>query len=167
MKRSLRERFEEKILKTTDCWFWIGARTHAGYGLISGAGASRLLTHRVSWELTNQQRIPDGLSVCHSCDNPHCVNPDHLFLGTHRENMQDAGRKGRMGKPKNRPRAKQILRMLGEGQKPYLIARHFGMSEQAICDLRKGRTWRDLPGQRSEKRESARGAAGGGRGEDR
>lgn len=86
---------------TADCWEWIGARTAPGWHGIFAAIATRrsrtmVVAHRYSWELHNGP-IPAGLKVCHRCDNPPCVNPDHLYLGTQKVNMSDAGRKGRLG----------------------------------------------------------------------
>lgn len=93
------KRFWSKV-KTTDnpndCWEWQGTTQNKGYGMISigGRNGKQHLTHRVSWELANGE-IPDGLGVCHKCDNPLCVNPNHLFLGTHLDNMRDMFSKGR------------------------------------------------------------------------
>lgn len=85
------ERFWAKVDKTGDCWNWtsVGKR----YGQFS-VGGKLLLAHRVSWSLSNGP-IPDGLHVLHRCDNGKCVNPEHLFLGTHFDNMRDKVSKGR------------------------------------------------------------------------
>lgn len=91
---TLEERFLDKVNKTDACWMWVGARNKRGYGNIQG-----VLAHRISWELYNGP-IPDGLLVCHRCDTPGCVNPDHLFLGTHQDNSRDMIAKGRGGRTK-------------------------------------------------------------------
>jgi len=78
----------------TNCWIWTGF-THKGYGRITIPPHSNIRTHRFSWELFNGP-IPKGLEVCHHCDNPSCIRPEHLFLATHKENMQDCLRKQRV-----------------------------------------------------------------------
>ena len=75
------------------CWNWTASRKPAGYGHMSWNGRENG-THRISWELAHGA-IPDGLFVLHACDNPRCVNPAHLFLGTHQDNVTDMMRKGR------------------------------------------------------------------------
>lgn len=93
--RPLAERFWEKVERSEGCWLWKGGTTgRTGYGRIMVRTGNQALAHRVAWEFTNGP-IPNGLECLHRCDVPACVRPDHLFLGTHEENMQDASRKGR------------------------------------------------------------------------
>src|SRR5690606_26360550 len=96
-KRDIYERFWEKVLIRSDeaCWEWQATRNNKGYGLFTiSAAVGKQLAHRFSYE-TRHGRIPVGLSVMHSCDNPRCVNPAHLSVGTHQENLRDMARKGR------------------------------------------------------------------------
>lgn len=87
-------KFWAGVQKGPGCWEWTKARMPFGYGQINDRGKV-LYAHRVSWEIHNGP-IPKGLHVCHHCDNPPCVRPDHLFLGTARDNINDALHKGRM-----------------------------------------------------------------------
>lgn len=93
---TVQERFNRYVEKVpgTECWFWTGASTANGYGVFH-LGDGNILAHRLAWELANGRKVPDGMNVCHSCDLRFCVNSDHLWLGTQRENLRDMSEKGR------------------------------------------------------------------------
>ena len=90
--RSLIDRFWEKVDKSSECWNWLGVKSK-GYGQIKVNGKHRY-AHRISWDLHYGVYL-GNLDILHSCDNPSCVNPKHLSLGTHKENMADRDKKGR------------------------------------------------------------------------
>lgn len=106
----LHMRFWSKVDKTGDCWIWKAGKDSGGYGTISARGINANKAHRVSWWLTFGE-IPKGLNVLHKCDNPPCVNPDHLFLGTQKDNMQDCSKKGRIN-PKDQRGEKHAMNVL-------------------------------------------------------
>ncbi len=90
------ERFWSKVIKTDTCWEWQGKPDIGGYGIFVIRSYERIRAHRFSWELYNRCPVPDGMFVCHHCDNPRCVRPDHLFIGTNQDNLRDASVKGRL-----------------------------------------------------------------------
>lgn len=102
---TLEERLWNQVSKgkePDDCWEWVGTTNQKGYGYtaLSSSGeknGKKLYTHRLAYQLTYGP-IPEGMHVCHKCDNPRCCRPDHLFLGTHQENMSDMVSKGRSTK---------------------------------------------------------------------
>lgn len=86
-------RFWGRVDKGPGCWLWTGFALYQGYGVLRFRG-KKARAHRVAWMLTNGD-IPEGMFVCHRCDTPACVRPDHLFLGTREENVADMVAKGR------------------------------------------------------------------------
>lgn len=96
-------RMWSRVDKTGDCWVWTGATVHNGYGTIS-VNNRLVRTHRLAYELTHGP-IPAGMKVLHTCDNPPCCRPDHLFLGTDKDNVHDAVDKGRHVVPRVSPAA--------------------------------------------------------------
>ena len=151
----LPERFWPKVDMSGDCWLWQARRDKDGYGDIrlGGKHGGHVRAHRVSWELHNGC-IPDGLIVCHKCDNPPCVNPAHLFLGTHKDNSIDRTRKGRGRDSRGEKQggAKltandviDIRSLRAFGAEGRALARAFGVSEASIAFICQRKTWRHVP----------------------
>lgn len=147
------ERFFARVSPepTTGCWLWTGTVTTGGYGKFDQRRA-----HRVSLEIATGKAIPAGLDVCHRCDFPPCVNPDHLFLGTAKDNMQDAARKGRAKKAPQpgMENGRAILtdqlvlelrRLYAAGHSSVELATRFGLGRVAVYRAATGRSWRHLP----------------------
>jgi len=143
-KQSVPDRFWTKVDKSGECWTWTAHRTDKGYGVLGGArDGKNAPAHRVSWELANGL-IPDGLWVLHSCDNPPCVNPAHLFLGSAADNTADMMAKGRN---RARPRTKLTwadVRAIRDSVLPLrqLVA-SFGVTKEQIYRIRSGAQWID------------------------
>jgi hypothetical protein len=98
MRLPLEERFRQKVKRKSKCWIWTGAKDRHGYGMIRIAKPGRVvLAHRISYEIAYGPILP-GFCVCHCCDNPACVRPDHLWLGSAYDNYQDAVDKGRIAR---------------------------------------------------------------------
>lgn len=137
------ERFWPKVEKPSGdgCWVWTGCRVKKGYGIVRLDRSERMASvHRVSWALHNGP-IPDGLLVLHRCDNPPCVNPDHLFLGTHTDNMKDMVRKGRQSKKLTPDQARTVYRRALAGEPHASIAKDFGIRREAVSAIKRGLAW--------------------------
>lgn len=145
---TLRERLLEGYMPIPEsgCWIWMERLSSTGYGRVSIGNQKSAFAHRKSYE-EFKGPIPEGMSVCHKCDIPSCINPDHLFLGTHQENMADSARKGRAKQPKNpigakHPRAKLTAEQVKEireykGTLKYL-AEKYGVNPMTIYRARNG-----------------------------
>ena len=152
-RRSITEgQFWGQVNKTDECWIWRGKVGQGKYGLVV-FNDKWTTAHRVAWILTFGD-IPNGLLVCHHCDNPPCVNPAHLFLGTNKDNAMDKVRKGRAyrgrGEANTRAKLKYSdvlnIRLEYTAKKGTLAAlgRKYGVSTSTIDDIVKGRTWKEL-----------------------
>jgi hypothetical protein len=165
MTEYLGKRFPKKMLPSvrftlswehdeSGCWNWLG-RLWNGYGRINVEGKT-LRAHRYSWMLRNGREVPAGMVVCHSCDNPKCVNPDHLFLGTPAENVMDCVSKGRhaRGDKLAHPRAKgekngnsrltkeQASAIRFDGRPQRVIAAQYGVCRETVGKIKRGELWK-------------------------
>ena len=136
------------------CWNWTEKLDRSGYGRMAVRYPNwhEELCHRLSW-VFHRGLIPTGVMVCHSCDNPSCVRPDHLFLGTAADNMHDMFNKGRR-RPRSgetHPKAKlanadvqSIRALLRDGYGLRVIGKRFGVTHKTIMSIRDGHTWKEL-----------------------
>jgi hypothetical protein len=147
--KTLDERLELHVHRTSTCWIWIGNRSHQGYGTTTIDQSPRM-AHRLWWSKVNGP-IPKGMFVCHKCDNPSCVNPAHLFLGTPKDNSQDMVRKGRVNRPigDRHPQAKlrncdvrEIRRLSLTGLTHTDLGKRYGVCASSICLMVSGKTWK-------------------------
>jgi hypothetical protein len=139
--RPTRIRFWEKV-KTglhDDCWIWQAYISPLGYGQFRLDGQD-MPASRASWIIVNGE-IPKGLYVCHHCDNPACVNPAHLFLGTQADNMQDAMRKERVNSKLTRADVIEIQQRVEAGEDHDQIASDYPVKKQAIDNIASGFHW--------------------------
>lgn len=154
--RPLSERLWSLVVKRSanECWEWTGFVEKSGYPRIgSGMRHGRSLrANRVVWELL-KGKIPKGKLVCHSCDNRRCLNPNHLFLGTHQDNMTDMVRKGRSlsgnSSPARNGHRKLVWSTVNEIRRIYArshpvqrrLAERFGVTPPTICNILKNKIW--------------------------
>lgn len=141
------------------CWVWTASRHASGYGTFR-MGPKILKAHRVAWMLSNGA-IGEGLYVCHHCDNPSCVNPAHLFVGTPADNSQDREAKGRRAAVKGSEHGmakltesavQDILRRLAAGERQKSIAEIYGVDFTLVSMIKRDLIWRHVPRPRSAPR---------------
>lgn len=147
-------RFWERtdVMGEDDCWVWKGYIKKEGYGQVSHQGKN-VLAHRVSYTISIGE-IPEGLLVLHKCDNPPCVNPKHLFIGTEADNMRDRDIKGRGNQPKGEKsgthkltetKVKQIRDKYSTGEfTKRELGREFGVTPENIHSIVRRETWRHI-----------------------
>lgn len=134
------------------CWNWTRATNGSGYGMLTVAGRM-VYAHRLAYELSRGP-VPDGLHVIHSCDNPLCINPDHLSVGTRSQNMKECSERGRARIPKpiklgeengsaklQEVDVRSIRRLLVKGLTQQEIADRFGVTQRTISDIKLGKKW--------------------------
>ncbi len=159
-RRPLADKFWEKVNKTDGCWLWTGSIEPGGYGMMmltdkSIGLRSSVKVHKISWKL-HFGDIPDGLCVCHRCDVPACVRPDHLWLGTHAQNMRDMKEKKRhpgcpQFKGEDNPASKLTVNGVRIIRSRYssgdctlqMLASEFGVSFQTISLVVNNKIWKE------------------------
>lgn len=135
--------FWKHVDRTGDCWVWTGHKNKWGYGQITVMKKS-FGSHRVSWEMQHGA-IPEGLEILHSCDNPACVRPDHLFAGTQSENISDSVAKGRqIGNRKLTIEQVKEIRLLRLTATSTEIASKYGVGRNTIEQIWSGETWKNI-----------------------
>ena len=153
MSRSLtqKDRFLLKVAmpeNKNECWEWIGHKRKKGYGTMQFDNQKQEATHASYFLYVGE--IPDGLYVLHHCDNPSCVNPDHLFLGTQKDNICDCMKKGRMpsrtgernGRSKLSDDSAAAIRLSAESSRS--LSEKYKVSQQTIRSIRRGERWSGL-----------------------
>lgn len=152
---TMAERFWSKVDKTAgygpngDCWVWTAHKDAFGYGSFNRRGYSGRTAHRASYEL-NTGPIPEGMVIRHKCDNPSCVRPDHLDIGTHQDNSDDQVSRGRQRAPRgtkhhsNRLTEDQARAIHGDQRCEKEIAAEYGVTTAAVWLIRNERNWKHL-----------------------
>lgn len=134
-----------EAMNAVKCWLFVGSLDAKGYGRCNHKGKS-MKAHRLSWILNNGD-IPPGMGVLHSCDVRNCINPDHLFLGTQKDNMQDCARKRRFAKQHGEYNATakltelQVLEIRASTQTSRLVGDLYGVADCTVRAIRQRRLW--------------------------
>lgn len=161
---STEERLMQRVRKLeSGCWVWIASKDQDGYPIFRASVAGQYFHrgHRASYAMF-KGAIHEGMHVCHTCDNPSCVNPDHLFLGTIEDNMKDKVAKGRSRVPKGE---ESVHAVLSEEQaqailldaRPYTaIAADYGVSASTIGSIKNRESWRHLDGEPAKAKRIGR-----------
>ena len=145
------ERFSKYVNKGSECWLWTGFRDKDGYGRFQ-CGKRAVGAHRVSFEIYKGE-IPEKAIVLHRCDNPACVNPDHLFIGSQADNIQDCMAKGRRKVMRGdqhynaKLSSEQVLgirRQWSNGELSAVLEQAYGVTQQTISDIVNYRSWRHI-----------------------
>ncbi len=142
------ERFGKYVKKTDTCWLWIGSKCPKGYGRMNVKGKS-VIAPRISWKI-HYGGIPQGKYVLHKCDNPSCVNPDHLYLGNQYDNMADMYRSGRAKHKRGEENGKSklteaIVREIRTSTNTLVaLARKFGINRRTVWSVQSRKTWRHI-----------------------
>ena len=144
--RNSRLRFESKVYRTGECDIWLSTQTSSGYGRMS-VDNTQCFAHRLAW-MYEHGDIPDGMLVCHKCDNPLCVNPQHLFLGTTQENTGDRQAKGRQANGERQHLAKltasDVIAIRASGKLLRELAAEYGVSIATVSHVKRGDTWKHI-----------------------
>lgn len=141
-----KDTFWSKVKKKRRCWEWKGSALKTGYGLFGMSAGRRVGAHRAAWILTFGS-IPNGLFVCHHCDNPCCVRPSHLFLGTHADNTRDMTRKNRQSSGSRNAAAKltekdvRFIKEIGRTRTGVGLGKQFGVHHSTIYDILNHKSW--------------------------
>jgi len=152
--KPVEQAFREKYLVDpgSGCWIWQASFMRTGYGQFNARNGRIVTAHRFSFEL-HKGAIPDGLFVCHTCDNRACVNPDHLWLGTCAENLADMRSKGRAVIPDRKGEANgqskitedDALFIKSSSDSLSVLSKRFGITKTSVSNIKNGKTWRHLP----------------------
>ena len=152
---SVTERFMQYVTPVSGCWEWKGYRDQNGYGSLNIKQPDKryipFLAHRVSWEIFRFKLTSDQ-HVCHKCDNPACVNPEHLFVGDPAANCEDKIAKGRMRYGVSRGEKHgcsklteaQVLEIRSSKGPSRIVAENYGISGRQVRDIRTGKSWKHL-----------------------
>jgi len=137
------------LKRANGCIEWTGHRNRTGYGRTQKNGKT-WFAHRLAWHLSKGE-IPKGMQVNHCCDNPPCINPMHLFIGSQLDNQKDASKKNRIAHGERSPlhvlsnaQVRKVLKMLMHGVPHRTIAAEFGVCKATITHINTGRNWNRL-----------------------